>query len=98
RSRGNDFDLKSQVHASEPGASVQVSGGQFNPATVLQLPPAVRHDVFVAIAHAVDGVFIWAVPAMVVAFVVALFIKEIPLRGRPDTPAEAIAETPELVG
>jgi EmrB/QacA subfamily drug resistance transporter len=90
--------LAESIHASEPGANVQVSGGQFNPATVLKLPPAIRHDVFVAIAHAIDGVFVWAVPAMAVAFVVALFIKEIPLRGRADPPAEAAAETPELVG
>ena len=54
------------------------------------LPAAVKHDVFFAIAHAIDGVFIWAVPAMAAAFVVALFIKEIPLRGKADTrPAPA---------
>jgi EmrB/QacA subfamily drug resistance transporter len=91
--------LADSLHASEPGANVHASGGQLNPATVLNLPPVIRHDVFVAIAHAIDGVFIWAVPAMVLAFVVALFIKEIPLRGRADPPAEqATAETPELVG
>jgi hypothetical protein len=90
--------LAESLHASEPGANVHASGGQLNPATVLNLPPVIRHDVFVAIAHAIDGVFIWAVPAMVVAFGVALFIKEIPLRGRADDPpAEATAETPELV-
>jgi hypothetical protein len=52
----------------------------------------------VAIAHAIDTVFIWAIPAMVAAFVVSLFIKEIPLRGRPDAEPSAPAEAPELVG
>ena len=60
-------------------------------------PPVVRHDVFFAIAHAIDGVFIWALPAMVLAFAVSLFIKEIPLRGHVETPGEAAAASPELV-
>jgi MFS family permease len=80
-----------------PGAHLNASGGQLDPATVTRLPVAVRHDVFFAIAHAIDGVFIWAVPAMVLAFVVALFIKEIPLRGATERPGEAAASSPELV-
>jgi EmrB/QacA subfamily drug resistance transporter len=84
-----------------PGAHLNAPGGQFNPATVAGLPPAIRHDVFYAIAHAIDGVFIWAVPAMVAALVVALFIKEITLRGTPEPPGdptgEAAAASPELV-
>jgi hypothetical protein len=38
-----------------------------------------------------------ALPAMVLAFVVSLFIKEIPLRGDVQTPGEAAAASPELV-
>jgi hypothetical protein len=79
-----------------PGAHLNTSGGQLNPATVARLPVVVRHDVFFAIAHAVDGVFLWALPAMVLAFVVSLFIKEIPLRGDVKAPGEAAA-SPELV-
>jgi EmrB/QacA subfamily drug resistance transporter len=84
-----------------PGAHLNTAGGQLNPATVAGLPAAVKHDVFFAIAHAIDGVFIWAIPAMAAAFVVALFIKEIPLRGKDDSPGEAPGEaaaaSPELV-
>ena len=82
-----------------PGTQIHASGGQLNPAAVAGLPPAVRHDVFFAIAHAIDGVFIWSIPAMVAAFVVAVFIKEIPLRGKADAPGEgaAAAASPELV-
>jgi hypothetical protein len=89
--------LTDALSARLPGAHIHASGGQLNPATVAALPPAVRHGVFFAIAHAIDGVFIWALPAMAAAFVVALFIKEIPLRGKAETPGEAAAASPELV-
>jgi len=52
--------------------------------------------VLYAIAHAVQGVFIWALPAPLIIFVLALFIKEVPLRGR--APAdESATQQPELV-
>ena len=94
--------LTDALSARLPGAHLHAPGGQVNPATVAGLPPAIRHDVFLAIAHAIDGVFIWAVPAMVAALVVALFIKEVPLRGTPEPPGgdpagEAAAASPELV-
>jgi EmrB/QacA subfamily drug resistance transporter len=81
------------------GAHVSASGGQLNPATVNVLPAAVKHDVFVAISHAVQSVFIWALPAAVAIFVLALFIKEVPLRGRvaPPEAGETASQQPELV-
>jgi len=89
--------LTDVLSARLPGAHLNAPGGQINPATVARLPAAVRHDVFYAIAHAIDGVFIWALPAMALAFVVALFIKEIPLRGTVGDRGEAAAASPELV-
>jgi EmrB/QacA subfamily drug resistance transporter len=69
-----------------------------NPATVNSLPAVIRHDVFFAIAHAVEGVFTWALPAAVLIFVLALFVKEVPLRGRAAPPADqAPTQEPELV-
>ena len=56
----------------------------------------VKHDVFFAISHAIQGVFIWALPAAVLIFVLALFIKEVPLRGR-EPAEEAASQQPELV-
>jgi EmrB/QacA subfamily drug resistance transporter len=82
------------------GVHISANGGQLDPATVDSLPAAVRHDVFIAIAHAVQGVFIWALPSAVLIFILAWFIKEVPLRGRtPATPATPAAEaaTPEMV-
>ena len=86
--------LTDGVAGKVPGVHLNAAGGQFDPATVNRLPGPARHDVFVAIAHAVQGVFIWAAPAAVLVIVLALFVREVPLRGR--EPAEQAA--PELVG
>ena len=90
--------LTSSLAAAAAGSGVHVSasGGQLNPATVDSLPAAVKHDVFFAITHAIQGVFIWAVPAAAIIFVLAWFIKEVPLRGR--APADqAPSQQAELV-
>ena len=90
---------ESLAAAAGTGAHISASGGQLDPATVDSLPAAVKQDVFVAIAHAVQGVFIWALPAAVLIFVLALFIKEVPLRGRvaPPEAGETASQQPELV-
>jgi EmrB/QacA subfamily drug resistance transporter len=73
-----------------------ISGSSFDPAQVDSLPAGVREVVFAAIAHGVESVFIWGVPAGLLVFVFALFIKEVPLRGR--TPGEQKpAPEPELI-
>jgi len=75
---------------------ITASSGALNPATVNSLPAPIRHDVFYAIAHAVQTVFVWALPAAALIFVLALFIREVPLRGR--APADqAPSQEPELV-
>jgi EmrB/QacA subfamily drug resistance transporter len=78
-----------------PGVHLNAPNGQLDPVTVNLLPAPVRHDVFLAISHAVEGVFIWAAPAAVLVFVLAWLIKEVPLRGRAAS-AEPAGE-PELV-
>ena len=90
---------ESLAAAAGTGAHVSATGGQLNPAAVNSLPAAVKHDVFFAIAHAVQSVFIWALPAAVAIFVLALFIKEVPLRGRVSPPetGETATQQPELV-
>jgi len=79
------------------GSHFHVSGGALDPATVTSLPAVLRHEVYVAISYAIQGVFVWVVPASVLIFVIALFIKEVPLRtgGTPDS--EKPAAEPELV-
>jgi len=83
------------------GGKFHVSGGSLDPATVNNLPAAVRDQVFAGIAHAVQGVFVWVVPASVIIFLIALFIKEVPLRGASGAPGGGDPapepEMPELV-
>jgi EmrB/QacA subfamily drug resistance transporter len=78
--------FQSVLRARLPGVHVNSSGGQFDPLAILRMPLAVRHDVYYAIAHAIHGVFIWAVPIAGVVFVIGWFIKEVPLRGREPGP------------
>ena len=87
---------ESLAAAAGSGVHISASGGQLDPATVDSLPAAVKHDVFFAIAHAIQGVFIWALPAAVLIFVLAWFIKEVPLRGRAPVD-EAPSQQAELV-
>ena len=90
--------LTQSLAASASSAHISISGGQINPATVNALKPAVRQDFFVAIAHAVQGVFYWALPSAVLIFVLAWFIKEVPLRARTPAPAPEQQTThPEMV-
>jgi MFS family permease len=83
--------------AAGSGVHINVSGGQLDPTVVNKLPAPIRHDVFYAIAHAVQSVFIWAAPAGVLIFLLALLIKEVPLRGRTQAGGEAASQQPELV-
>jgi len=80
-----------------PGMHLSAGGGQLNPVTVNHLPAPVRHDVFFAISHAIQGVFWMAVPAALAVFVLAWFIKEVPLRSSAaPPPSEAPASEPEF--
>ena len=87
--------LIESLTAHAPGLHMGVKGAQLNPATVNHLPALVREDFFVAITHAVTGVFWLVVPAAAIVFLLAWLIKEVPLRGR--APVAEEPATPELV-
>jgi predicted MFS family arabinose efflux permease len=87
--------LTEDLSARLPGVHLSASGGQLNPVTVNALPTQVRDAVLSSITHAVDAVFMWAAPFALVVFVLAWFVKEVPLRGRAEPTAEEAA--PELV-
>jgi EmrB/QacA subfamily drug resistance transporter len=87
--------LTEAMSARQPGVRVNASGGSLDPITVNRLPAPIRHDVFYAIAHAVQGVFFWAAPSAILLFVLAWLIKEVPLRGSAPA-APAPAAEPEL--
>jgi EmrB/QacA subfamily drug resistance transporter len=86
-----------EVMSAGGGAHLNASGGQLDPAVVNSLPAATRHEVFYAISHAVQGVFVWVVPATAAIFLIAFFIKEVPLRGRAPSTENPAPEV-ELVG
>ena len=57
--------LTEALASVSPGVHMSTSGGQFDPATVRALPAAIQHDVYYAVAYAIHGVFLWAIPAAV---------------------------------
>jgi EmrB/QacA subfamily drug resistance transporter len=85
--------LFSQLSAAHLPASARkvVSGSSIivNPAEIDHLPPAVRSVVIAAFSHALQGVFLVAVPFAVLAFVLSWLMKEIPLRTTTFTPSAA---------
>jgi EmrB/QacA subfamily drug resistance transporter len=54
------------------------------PAQLRQLPPAAHQAVVAAVSHAVDSVFVWAIPFTAAAFILSLSLRELPLRGTDD--------------
>jgi EmrB/QacA subfamily drug resistance transporter len=89
--------LTESMTSQLPGVHLNAGGGQLNPVTVNHLPALIKHDVFFAIAHAIQGVFYLAAPAALAVFVLAWFIKEVPLRSSaPPPPSEAPASEPEF--
>jgi EmrB/QacA subfamily drug resistance transporter len=72
----------SSVVSGVAAGGAHVTTGSLDPVLVTSLPPAVREVVFTGIARAVETVFLAVIPAAVIVFVLALFIKNVPLRGR----------------
>jgi hypothetical protein len=57
-----------------------------NVQAIQQLAEPVKSVVLGAFSHALDNVFLVGVPFIVVALVVALFLREVPLRAGPGAP------------
>ncbi|MHB8642782.1 MAG: MDR family MFS transporter [Gaiellaceae bacterium] len=63
------------------------------PAQLRALPPTVHEGLIEAISKSLNSVFLWATPVCVLAFALALFLREVPLRGYESSdPAVAAAE------
>src|SRR4029079_4625789 len=58
-----------------------------NIAAIQELPEPIKSSVLVAFTRALDDVFLFGVPIVAVALVVALFLKEVPLRTGARRPA-----------
>ncbi|WP_405819732.1 MDR family MFS transporter [Streptomyces sp. NBC_00838] len=77
-----------------PGMSAE--GLAADPRSVGRLPPALRSGVLDAYSSSITSVFLYAVPVVAVAFVVAWFLKEDKLRGSVTAPevSETLASNP----
>ncbi len=64
-------------------ADMVSSGGSMSPAAIAQLPAEVKGGFLESLAGSISGVFLWAIVFAVVVPILAAFIKEVPLRGRP---------------
>jgi EmrB/QacA subfamily drug resistance transporter len=74
------------------GNRLTSGGGQLDPAALKRLPAPIHTDVIESLASAISGIFGWAIIFAVAVPLLALFIKEIPLRGadsQAPTPASA---------
>lgn len=61
-------------------SSVNIRGIQTGGANIHNLPPAVAHNVLVAFTQSFHDMFLLTIPFALLAFVAALFLKEVPLR------------------
>jgi EmrB/QacA subfamily drug resistance transporter len=78
------------THANIGGAA------SLDPAAVNSWNPLEKYAAFHAISHAIDGVFWWTIPATAAVFLLALFVKEIPLRSHIEPTGEQPAK-PEAI-
>jgi MFS family permease len=89
--------LTSTMAAQAPGAHLQASSASLDPATINNLPAVIKDAAFVALSRGLDAVFWWTIPASALVFLLALWVKEIPLRGRNDGPAAQPTAPPEIL-
>ncbi|GAA0832426.1 MDR family MFS transporter [Streptosporangium amethystogenes subsp. fukuiense] len=87
-------NLESKLGAA--GEQLASGGAQFNPAALHELPSGVRIGFLESLADSISGVFWWAILFAVLVPLLAAFIKEIPLRGGPESAQEAEAQVPVL--
>ncbi|MEU3601960.1 MFS transporter [Streptomyces sp. NPDC006798] len=92
--------LRDKLSAALAGRPVPPGAGAdqlaADPQAISQLPPALRGPVVHAFASAITDVFLYAVPVVVLAFVVSCFLREDPLRASVTAPepSQTLASNP----
>ncbi|WP_374936178.1 MDR family MFS transporter [Streptomyces sp. SM1] len=88
-------DTIGSLSPQEQAAAARTSGSGAIPDMDL-LPPSIRSWLESAYGHGIADIFLYVAPVALLAFLVTLFIKEVPLRttGAPAQAAEASAATP----
>ena len=66
-------------HSSQLSSSV-LSG--VSPSGLNKLPPNISHAILEAFALSFRDLFLYAIPVLIIAFIVALFLREVPLRSK----------------
>ncbi len=89
--------LSETMAARVPSAHLNLNTNSFDPTIINSLPHLIRDAAFYAIGRAEDSVFWWTIPGTVLVFILAVCLKEIPLRGGPQPSAEHAPAEPELV-
>jgi MFS family permease len=84
-------ELPARFHITASKAGVLLHR---SPAELRKLPPAVHTGLVDAFANSLHTVFLFAVPFGIAGFVVALLLKEVPLRGRGAEPVVAAIADP----
>jgi EmrB/QacA subfamily drug resistance transporter len=82
--------LNNRLSASIAGLSG--ADGALDPTAVRALPPGERADYVTAFADALSGAFWYLVPVVAIAVVLALAMREIPLRDKTHAEAHALAD------
>jgi EmrB/QacA subfamily drug resistance transporter len=103
--------LTSTLGAGAGGGGGSVSASSMTPQALKALPEAARHLFQQAVTDGISSLFVWGGAVAVIGFVIALFIRHVPLRGgKPSaadktaavepatTPAAAVAAEPVPVG
>ncbi|HKC27116.1 MAG TPA: MFS transporter, partial [Jatrophihabitans sp.] len=73
-------ELSSTLHAAHLPSGFSIASAQSNPKLLNQLPAALRDPIRHAYSLALHPVFLTAAPIALVAFVLAWFLREVPLR------------------
>ena len=85
-----NYRLAADLPSRVPPEALEEVGGQLSaflssPEVIRSLPQAVSSGVIESVELAIHAVFIWAVPPMILGFILAWFLQEIPLRETIDT-------------
>ena len=78
--------------------SINRSALTASPADLRALPPDIHAGVMHAFSLSLDSVFLWAIPVIVLAFLVSWLLKEIPLREYAHLDSGEVPATPPLEG
>lgn len=77
-----------------PPAGINADRLTGSPAVIQQLPAVAKGPVIESFVHAIQTTFTWAIPVLLAAFILSLFLKEIRLAGRDDVMATAEESAP----